>query len=413
MNSLADETVDVLIAGGGPAGLSVAQRTAAAGLRTLVVERNAGIGIPVRTSGGSFVAKLAALGVPERFHVGMHRVSVLGPGSDAHFDYARPAVCVLDVRGFFQWLGAQAIAAGATIALETRVEGMENVAGGGSVVTLRPAHGPARRVHARLVVEATGYASTLAKRRGLNPGFVGFGIGAEWDLYAPNHDPHEALLVVGEAIAPHGYGWVLPYGDGRVRLGVGVSRPWSDAEPHAYLAAAQALVPSLASASPLESHTGLIPVGPPRSIPFVKDGLMVVGDAALQSSSLIGEGIRFVIDAARMAGETIVEAARAGDLTDRGLAGYERRWRRAYGRNLRIAWAIYRRVATFTDADWRREIPDLAKLSADEFAQGLAGDFTIPWALAVARRYGGFLSPLRLILGARDDDAALQSPARG
>src|SRR5512138_1704684 len=109
--------LDVVIAGGGPAGLSAAAVTARAGLATLVVERNAAIGVPVRTSGASWIDELAALGVPPRFFVPMLRIRVIAPHAEATFDYRDPQMCVLDVRAFLQWLAEEAIAAGARIRL--------------------------------------------------------------------------------------------------------------------------------------------------------------------------------------------------------------------------------------------------------------------------------------------------------
>src|SRR5256885_14672260 len=97
---------DVVIAGGGPAGLSAAAVTARAGLATLVVERSAAIGVPVRTSGGSWIDELAALAVPARFFVPMHRIRLIAPHAEAGFDYREARMCVLAVRTFFPWLPA-------------------------------------------------------------------------------------------------------------------------------------------------------------------------------------------------------------------------------------------------------------------------------------------------------------------
>src|SRR4029453_9241576 len=113
---------DVVIAGGGPAGLCAAFETAAAGLSTVVVEKGAAIGIPLRTSGASWIDELTALGVPARYFVPIRRIRVIGPRAEAQFAYAEPRMCVLDVRPFYQWLAERALDAGARIRLETRAE---------------------------------------------------------------------------------------------------------------------------------------------------------------------------------------------------------------------------------------------------------------------------------------------------
>jgi len=395
--------MDVVIAGGGPAGLCAARETAAAGLATIVVEKEAAIGIPLRTSGGSWIDELTALGVPPRFHVPMRAIRVIGPHAEARFDFQEPRMCVLDVRPFYQWLAQRAVDAGAEIRLETRVDAMIGADGRSAGVRTRGRNGRFEDIAARVVVDATGYPSALARRAGLHAGFGAFGVGVELDLHAPRFDPHEAVLIVGRALAPNGYAWAFPYGEGRVRLGVGVGRPHSDTDPNAYLDVLRARVPALGAlqgASPIEYHVGLIPLAAPRGVPLVRDRLVVAGDAAGQASSLVGEGIRYAMHAGRAAGAAIVAACRGDGVSDAALDAYPRAWARRE-RNLRFAHQIYRRIVDYDDAAWDREIGQLTRLSADQFAQGLKGDFTLGWLLAVIPRYAGMLVPERFREGVR------------
>ena len=388
---------DVVIAGGGPAGLCAAFETATAGLSTVVVEKSAAIGIPLRTSGASWIDELTALCVPARFFAPIQRIRVVGPRAEARFDYATPRMCVLDVRPFYQWLAERALDAGAQIRLETRaqttLDGIGHVAG----ARIRTRSGRFEDLAARIVVDATGHPSALARHANLHPGFATFGVGVELDLRAPRFDPQEALLIVGRDFAPNGYAWAFPYGEGRVRLGVGVGRPQSDADPHVYLDAIRTRVPALgalADAGPLEYHVGLIPLASPRSVPLVSNRLVVVGDAAGQASSLVGEGIRYAMHAGHAAGVAIVAACRGSGVADAALDAYPRAWTRRE-RNLRFAYQIYRRIVGYDDALWDQEIEQLTRLSADQFAQGLKGDFTLAWLLGVVPRYAGMLVPDR------------------
>ena len=323
---------------------------------------------------------------------------MIAPRAEAVFDYREPRMCVLDVRSFLQWLAQEAIAAGARIQLRTRADSMLENAGGLSGVRVREPDGRMAEIVADGVIDATGYASALARRQRLHDGFAAFGVGAELDLYAPRWNENEAALIVGRNVAPNGYAWVLPYGQGRVRLGVGIGRPHSDADPAAYLACVRERVSALAhlrDASPIELHAGVVPIAPPQSVPLVRAKLVVAGDAAAQASALVGEGIRYAMHAGRLAADAVIAAQTTDALSDRACERYPAAWRRRE-RNLRFAFQIYRRIVAFGDADWNREIAQLTRLSPDEFAQGLKGDFSLRWLLAIAPRYAGMLVPARL-----------------
>jgi digeranylgeranylglycerophospholipid reductase len=376
--------IDVAVVGGGPAGLAAAAEAAKGGLSVVVLERAHAIGEPVRTSGGSFVKPLKAMGVPARCYHPIHRIRVIGPTTEALKTYGRAVGCVLDVRGTYQWLAQQAIEAGAEIRLRAHVEGPLRNGRVRGVAVRDPFRGQ-YELSSHVVVDASGHTGFLARDSGLRPGNERSAVGMELELHSPAYDQDEVVFWLGDDVAPGGYGWAFPCGDGRVRLGVGVVRPDSDAEPRVLLEDLRRefvrLVGPSAGSGPLEMHSGLMPVLKPNATTLVGDGIVVTGDAAGQGSTLLGEGIRYAILAGRGAGRAIVGAG--GDYTARGLAEYPREWRRMSGRNLRISYAVNERICRFGDADWDRVIRRMDKLTPRQAAAVFSSSFSPWWALSV------------------------------
>lgn len=290
---------DVLIAGGGPAGLSAGRAAAGQGARTVLFEANKEIGSPIRTSGGTFIGSMRQLGIPDRCWHPVSRLRLVAPESEAVFDYPEPELCILDVRATYQFLAECAIAAGASIRSGFSVRGliMQDDRVGGVRV-----QDPMNRLsdwRASVTIDATGHRSVLLREAGVYAGAKRFGVGAEYDLYAPGYDQSEALLLVGSQVAPCGYAWIFPYGRGRVRAGVGIQHGGEasiDSHPLPYLDAliknAKYYRANLRGAQPVEYHHGLIPAEGPMPA-YVTHGLLGVGDAAGQPSALVGEGIRW------------------------------------------------------------------------------------------------------------------------
>jgi digeranylgeranylglycerophospholipid reductase len=378
-----EHRADVVVVGGGPAGLSAAAEAARGGLHVVVLERAHAIGEPVRTSGGSFIKPLRRLGLPSSCWHPVHRIRVIGPSTDVVKSYRRAVGCVLDVRRTYQWLGEQAVEAGAEIRLKAHVQGALRVGDSIAGVSARDPFRGSYELRAPVVVDATGHTGFLAREQGLRPGNERSAVGMELELHAPAYDQREAVFWLGDDVAPGGYGWAFPVGGGRVRLGVGVVRPDSDAEPRVLLEhleeAFAALVPPHSTGSPIEMHSGLMPVLSPRATRLVGDGLVVVGDAGGQGSTLLGEGIRYAIVAGRLAGAAIAGAR--GDYSARGLAAYPREWQRRMGRDLAISYAVNTRICAYHDDDWDRAIRRLERLSARQAARVFASDFKVRYAV--------------------------------
>lgn len=384
-------SADIVVAGAGPAGLAAAEAAARAGASVHVVEQHSEIGAPTRTSGGSFIKDLAALGIPERLWHPISRCRFIAPSTSVSFDYAAPMLCIIDVKGTFQFLAERAIAAGARVSLG--VTALAPVMEGSTVRGLRSRRAGEGEftLESKILIDATGYRAGLLKAAGVHAGYTRFGVGAEYDMYAPHYDQREALLIVGSQVAPSGYAWIFPWGRNRVRVGVGIIHPDSTEQPGRYLdelvARADGFGANLGGAQPIEMHHGLIP-SEGLAGSFTGDGILGVGDSAGQSSALVGEGIRWAIEAGLLAGGIAAKAVTRGNCSKAALASYASKWNRKYERILEIALRINQRIAGWDDAHWDRRTELLRSFSPEQFGEALRSNFFAPWAIPVALKGG-------------------------
>jgi len=380
---------NVLIVGGGPAGLAAAEATAKQGMRTLVLERQNEIGYPIHTSGGSWVKDMKALGIPEHLYHPVTKVIFLSPHREVPLCYDPPVACVMDVRGVYQHLAGRAVAAGATIRVRHTVDQVLQENGRVLGVTVKNHVSERFEVRADITIDASGFARHLGVRTDMGKAFHRYGFGAEYDLYAPDYPQDELFLIMGSAYAPNGYAWAFPRGNGRVRLGVGVLHPDNDDDARVYLDRIMCDIPQLAQcfkgASPLEYHTGLFP-SENYLERFSRDGLLLAGDAGGHGSTLVGEGIRFAIYSGQMAGEAAAEAVKASDISAEFLSRFDKRWHARFARDMDIAYMINKRIAAYSDAQWDDALDLMKRLTPSQVAQALRGDFTAGLVMGVLTR---------------------------
>src|SRR5260370_29914773 len=104
------EECDVLIVGGGPAGLATAEAASKLNVRTIVLERQNEIGYPVHTSGGSWISDMKALAIPENLYHPITKVMFVSPHREVPLYYNPAVACVLDVSRVYPPLACRAIA---------------------------------------------------------------------------------------------------------------------------------------------------------------------------------------------------------------------------------------------------------------------------------------------------------------
>jgi digeranylgeranylglycerophospholipid reductase len=377
---------DVLVVGGGPAGLLAAATAAAAGRSVTLLERQAEIGEPVHTSGATAPETMRRFDIPAELYHPLSRIRFRSPHEEVVFEYPEPALCVIDVRGVYRHLADRAVRAGAEVLTGHRAD--EPLVEDGRVVGCAVTTPKRGRVvmTAQVVVDASGYRAAISKQAGLHPGFTRYGVGAEYDLIAPNCRQDELVLVVGRRYAPAGYAWFFPWGKERVRVGTGIHHADVRADPKRLLDVlvedAAELGVDLSDRDLVEYHYGLVPAdGMPERL--VGDGVMAVGDAACQATLVVGEGIRLSLVAGELAGATAAEAVASGRVDRDALLPYERDFKSRYGRSLSLGHLVNRRLATYDDDQWDEKARLLRRMPAPLVPELLQSRFS---ATALVRR---------------------------
>ncbi len=358
--------------------MSAAYAAAANGAKIALFEKSKEIGYPVHTSGGSWLSDLEKLGIPKKFMYPIKTGYFIAPNVKAVFEYEKAEACVLDIRGLYQYLAEIASERGAEIFINHTVarpyfEGTEL-----SGLYVRN-HGVERLMKAKLVIDAGGASCFMGRELGITKGLSRYGIGAEYDLYAPDWPEGQVALLFGEKFAPKGYAWVFSYKEKRIRVGVGIIKPDTNVDPRPILenliSDNDIFSDQLKSVSRIEYHTGIIP-----SQGYLKhtisNNCLIAGDAGGLISTLLGEGIRFSIDIGRMAGTVASESIEAKDYSLSFLQKYEKMWQKKYKRIFDAGQFLNQRFSTYTDEKWNQKIKLLARLSPENLTTLLKGEFT-------------------------------------
>ncbi|MFI7071762.1 geranylgeranyl reductase family protein [Micromonospora sediminicola] len=304
---------DLVVVGGGPAGLSAAVAAARAGVRTLVVER--ATHPRYKTCGGGLIGTSLAE-VDGRIEVPAHdrvdRVTFTRDGRRA-FTRRHPAPLVTMIRReeFDHRLRAAAVTAGAQVREGVAVRAVEQDPDG---VRLRLADGEV--VHARAVVGADGSSGVTARHVGVRFRQVDLGLELELPASAADQQRWRGQLLIDWGPVPGSYAWVFPKGD---RLTVGVISARGDGErTRAYLRDFVERT-GLSGVTP-EHDSGHLTRCRADDSPLRHGRVLVAGDAAGLLEPWSREGISYALRSGRLAGEAVA----AGDLDAYGREVHRR-----------------------------------------------------------------------------------------
>ena len=381
---------DLIVIGGGPAGSSAAKSAADEGLRVALLERESTIAETVRTSGVTWMDSIGEFEIPADCYNPIRNFSFCTPNTSVTISSKEFKAAVLDVRKTYRWLAVQAVSAGADLYTSHDVtdviyDDKSNIAGVRAMTSTNTVD-----FKAKVVIDASGFKSVMCKLMNIAPKWQRFGVGAEIEARVDHVEQDRWWLMVGEIYSPAGYAWIFPLSDKLVRIGVGVGRPESAADPKILLdnlvKTRPGPISDLGNIEQIEFHYGMIPNdGTTRKTIF--DNLILVGDTAGQANPLVLEGIRYAIRFGRLAGKTAAKCIKASATTRQDLQIYEDEWRHQIDAKVRSAKRVQNRWLKLDDQQWDRELEIISHLNIDEFLDFIRADFGLSSIAKLATRH--------------------------
>ena len=352
------EPYDVAVVGAGPAGSTTARVVAQKGFSTVVFDRRTKIGIPIQC--GELIPTPSeahrlfprsqrmpkAVYVPHRFVTNKTQsIRLVSPnGSTYEFPFEAN---IVDRAKFDQHLANLADDAGAQITICSNVKKRTKQ----NELFVKAGH-MENRVSSNYIVGADGAHSIVAQSLGKD--FVhseeDLSPSLQYVMSGADVDDSVVGMYFGGKIAPGGYAWLIPKGEGVVNIGFGMRRGLAKDETplRKYLDrfVFKTLAKSLRDAKIINRVGAIIPMGGPLKRTW-SDDVLLIGDAAGHVMASNGGGIPTALCGGEIAGEVIANHLEMNT----PLSDYEKQWKSEFGKELDTALRVLRVADTVMPSD--------------------------------------------------------------
>jgi digeranylgeranylglycerophospholipid reductase len=368
------DAYDVVVVGAGPGGSNTAKAAAENGLDVLLLEKRPEIGAPKRCGEGFSVNGAKTLGIKPDPRWTINEIwgaNIVAPnGKRVSVRYDNQVGWVIERKMFDKLLAIEAARAGAEVLAKSEVVGLIMQDGFVKGVEVER-HGERFSVEAKIVVAADGVESKVARWAGINSTqkLVDIDSAYQYEMVVDLEEPDMLDLYFGNDIAPRGYVWVFPKGKDVANVGIGIGGNVSTKTAKQYLDEWIAKHEPFNEGRIIEVNAGGVPVGAPLE-KLVRNGLMIVGDAAHQVNAIHGGGVFEASFAGQIAGRVAAEAIEKGDVSEAALMKYDKEWRAARGEILHRIYKLRRAIEQLSDADLNYLAEELTGEDVVAFANG-------------------------------------------
>jgi len=381
---------DVIVVGGGPAGSSAARMAAENDCTVVLIEKENEIAETVRTSGVTWISDIEKIGIPDEYYNPIKKFSFRSPKNSVKISGDIAKAAVLDVRKTYKFLAQRAQNTGVKIFLGTNVTDVLRDSTGKCIGVIAKSQDNQIQFNGKVIIDASGFASVVAKELGYVKQWKKFGVGAEFEVKTEKLEYDNWWLMVGQEYSPAGYAWIFPTSKNTARIGVGIGKPDSNIDPtirlNELIEEKRGPIKDLGKIEKIEFHYGLIP-NEGLSRKTVYDNLILVGDSAGQANPLVLEGIRYAIRFGEVAGKVVSNAIKNGNTSKAALSPYEKEWKKAIESKINSAVKVQNRWVGLTDEEWDKELDIINELTVDEFLDFIRADFGVSKMVKLATHH--------------------------
>lgn len=329
---------DAIVVGAGPAGSMAAKTAAENGLNVLLIEKRQEIGTPVRCAEG-----ISKENIERFFEVDKKWIAAEVSGAKIYSPDKTEIVMseemagnevgyVLERKVFDRHIARLAAKAGAEVYVKTAALDFERKNG---VIKLKLRRlGEEWEVETKLLIGADGVESKIGRRAGIIKTLKMSEVEscAQYLMTGLDIDENYTYFYLGREVAPGGYAWIFPKGNGSANVGIGVLPKMAEKPAKAYLDSF--IEREGIEGKIVEFVAGAVPVyGEIETA--VTDGIMLAGDAAYHADPITGGGIANALSAGYYAGKVAAEAVEREDFSANFLRRYDELWKKDFGWKLK------------------------------------------------------------------------------
>ena len=331
---------EFVVIGAGPSGSLAAEGLAALGHKVITLERKKEPGLPVCCTGLISRQCFDEFKLPHNLAQRWYSTGRLFSPNGSYIEVKRskPQAATVHRGDFDLFLNRRAIQAGAEIHYGQRVTDIEVRPDGVIIRSMEDNRERTYRAEAIILSAGLGY---LTEKVGL--GRIRnsvFGGQQEVELH---YDANQIDVFCSSYFAPGFFAWVVPIEGARAKIGL-----LARSAPQIYLSRFYSFLKN-------SGRVGLALSEPNfRKVPLeclrksCSDRALVIGDACGQNKPLSGGGIYYGLKAAHQAVLTLHEASTSKSYSTDQLMVYDKRWRKEFGRDLKlesITRSLYERLS--------------------------------------------------------------------